>query len=97
MRLSRLLSSAIFLIALPLMARETPTISAITPNALHTMSGEWFMTVQGTHYLPSSDVSIIFTGPAGTYTLTPSAATDTEYDGRRHTRACSPLRPRWTR
>jgi hypothetical protein len=78
MRLSRLLSSAIFLIALPLMARETPTISAITPNALHTMSGEWFMTVQGTHYLPSSDVSIIFTGPAGTYTLAPSAATDTE-------------------
>jgi hypothetical protein len=41
------------------------------------MSGEWFMTVQGTHYLPSSDVSIVFSGPAGVFSLTPSAATDT--------------------
>jgi hypothetical protein len=77
MRLSRLLSSAIFLIALPLMARETPTISAITPNAVHTASGEWFMTVQGTHFLPTAGVNIIFSGPAGTFALTPSAATDT--------------------
>jgi HYR domain-containing protein len=77
MRLSRLMSSAIFLIALPLMARETPTISAITPNVLQTSSGEWFMTVQGTHFLPSAGVNIVFTGPAGTFALTPSAATDT--------------------
>jgi hypothetical protein len=71
------MSSAIFLIALPLMARETPTISAITPNALHTSSGEWFMTVQGTHFLPTAGVNIVFSGPAGTFALTPSAATDT--------------------
>jgi hypothetical protein len=77
MRLTRLMSSAIFLIALPLMARETPTISAITPNALHTNSGEWFMTMEGTHFLPTAGVSIVFSGPAGTFTLTPSAATDT--------------------
>jgi len=77
MRLSRLMSSAIFLITLPLMARETPTISAITPNAVHTMSGEWFMTVQGTHFLPSTGVNIVFSGPAGTFALTPNAATDT--------------------
>ena len=77
MRLLRLVSSGIFLIALPLMARETPTISAITPNALHTQSGEWFITVQGTHFLPSADVNIVFSGPAGTFTLAPNAATDT--------------------
>ncbi|HEV7428535.1 MAG TPA: HYR domain-containing protein [Thermoanaerobaculia bacterium] len=59
------------------MARETPTISAITPNAVHTMSGEWFMTIQGTHFLPTSGVNIVFNGPAGVFTLTPSAATDT--------------------
>jgi hypothetical protein len=77
MRLSRLMSFAISLIALPLMARETPTISAITPNALHMSSGEWFMSVQGTHFLPSSDVNIVFSGPGGIFALTPSAATDT--------------------
>jgi hypothetical protein len=71
------MSSAIFLIALPLMARETPTISAITPNAIHIASGEWFMTVQGTHFLPVTGVNVVFSGPAGTFSLTPNAATDT--------------------
>jgi hypothetical protein len=71
------MSFAISLIAVPLLARETPTISAITPNALHTSSGEWFMSVQGTHFLPSSDVNIVFSGPGGIFALTPSAATDT--------------------
>jgi hypothetical protein len=59
------------------MARETPTISAITPSAIHVGSGEWFMTVQGTHFLPATDVNIVFSGPAGTFSLTPNAATDT--------------------
>jgi hypothetical protein len=69
--------SIVLLLALPLMAREIPTISSIAPNALHVSSGEWFMTLQGTHYLPLSGVSVIFSGPAGTITIGPSAGTDT--------------------
>src|SRR5207237_2505591 len=77
MRMSRLMLFAVFLLALPLMARETPTISSVTPNALHSNSGEWFVTLQGTHYLPITDVVVIFSGPAGVFTLNPNAATDT--------------------
>jgi hypothetical protein len=77
MRLFRLISFAVLLVALPLMARETPTISSISPHALYTMSGEWFVTLQGTHFLPTGGVSVVFTGPAGTVALSPNASTDT--------------------
>jgi hypothetical protein len=53
-----------------------PTITSVTPDTLRAQSGEWFMTLQGTHYLPTTGVSVVFTGPI-TIGLAPSAATDT--------------------
>src|SRR5947209_15720906 len=65
------------LVALPLFARDVPTISTISPNTLKVQSGEWFVTLQGTHYLPTAGVNVIFSGPGGTYVLSPNASTDT--------------------
>jgi HYR domain. len=80
MRLFRLVPFAVLLFGLPLMARETPTISSISPSNLHEMSGEWFVRLQGTHFLPIAGVTVIFTGPSGTVALFPNASTDTNMD-----------------
>jgi len=74
----RLAVLTVFLSALPLFAREVPTITSISPSSLHLASGEWFMTIEGTHFLPLSGVSVIFSGPAGTVSLAPNSGTDTE-------------------
>lgn len=78
MRLLRLASFMVLLTALPLLARDVPTITSISPDSLHEMSGEWFMTIEGTHFLPLGGVNIVFTGPAGTIALPPNSGTDTE-------------------
>lgn len=68
---------AVLVTALPLFAREIPTISSISPNAVHIENGEWFVTINGTHFLPLSGVSVNFSGPAGSYTILPQRGTDT--------------------
>lgn len=79
MRWSRTTLSMVLLLlsALPLFAREAPTITSISPSSLHAWSGEWFMTIEGTHFLPLGGVSVIFNGPAGTISIGPSTGTDT--------------------
>jgi hypothetical protein len=77
MRAIRSFAVALLFLALPLLARDVPTISSISPDTLQWQSGEWFATLQGTHYLPSAGVTVIFSGPAGTIALTPNASTDT--------------------
>jgi len=77
MRGTRLLVLAVVLVTVPLFARDVPTISSISPDTLRAQSGEWFAVLQGTHYLPSAGVSVIFSGPAGTVALSPNASTDT--------------------
>jgi hypothetical protein len=78
MRVLRLALSVVLFLALPLFAREVPTINSINPSSVHMMSGEWFVTITGTHYLPLSGVNVTFNGPAGVFTLAPNAGTDTE-------------------
>src|SRR5258706_9910663 len=77
MRLSRVALCILLFISLPLMARDVPAISSISPDQLHAMSGEWFATLEGAHFLPTSGMTVVFTGPAGTIALYPNAATDT--------------------
>src|SRR5436305_5370371 len=76
MRVFRLALSTVLLLSLPLFAREVPTIGSINPASINVQSGEWFMTINGTHYLPLSGVSVIFSGPGGTVSLPPSVGTD---------------------
>jgi len=64
-------------VTLPLFGRDVPTISTLSPNTLRAQSGEWFVTLEGTHYLPSAGVVVFFSGPAGTIGLVPNASTDT--------------------
>src|SRR5436190_423609 len=77
MRSIRCLAVAALLVSLPLLARDIPTVTTISPDTLQAQSGEWFVTLQGTHYLPTAGVNVIFSGPAGTIALAPNAATDT--------------------
>lgn len=77
MRSIRCLAVAALFVSLPLLARDIPTITTISPDTLQAQSGEWFVTLQGTHYLPSAGVNVIFSGPAGTIALAPNASTDT--------------------
>lgn len=76
MRPVRCFAVALSFVCLPLFARVAPTITSITPDTLRAQSGEWFMTLQGTRYLPTAGVTVVFTGPI-TIALAPSAATDT--------------------
>lgn len=77
MRVLRLALFTVLFTALPLFARNTPTIGSIDPSSVHVSSGEWFMAINGTNYLPLSGVSIVFSGPGGTVSLPPNAGTDT--------------------
>lgn len=77
MRVLRLALFTVMLTALPALARSVPTIGSINPGSIHVQSGEWFMTITGTHFLPLTGVSVIFSGPGGTVSLPPNAGTDT--------------------
>lgn len=77
MRASRFALLIAVSLTLPMLGREVPTLSSISPSQLLVQSGEWFITLQGTHYLPSGGVQVIFSGPAGTIALAPNASTDT--------------------
>jgi hypothetical protein len=77
MRSVRLLLCSLVLVATPLLARDVPTIASISPGSIYMMSGEWFLTIDGTHYLPAAGDAVIFSGPAGTISLFPGAVTDT--------------------
>jgi hypothetical protein len=78
MRSTRFLCLIAVFTALPLFARDTPTISSLSPNAVQAQGGaETFATLQGTHYLPLAGVSVIFSGPAGTFSVAPNTSTDT--------------------
>src|SRR4051794_12374788 len=77
MRVLRLALFTVLLSALPLFARNAPTIGSINPGSVHVQSGEWFMAINGTNFLPLSSVSIVFNGPGGTVSLPPNAGTDT--------------------
>lgn len=76
MRVLRLALFTVLLTALPLFARNAPTIGSINPGSIHVQSGEWFMTISGTNFLPLSSVSVIFSGPGGTVSLPPNAGND---------------------
>lgn len=79
MRVSRpaLYLVLLLLTSFPVFAREVPTITSLGPSSFHAWSGEWFMTIEGTHFLPLTGVSIIFNGPAGVISIGPSTGTDT--------------------
>ena len=80
MRAFRFALVAVVFAGLPLFARDVPTLSAVAPNAIQAASGEWWITLQGTHFLPTAGVQVIFTGPAGTVSIAPNASTDTSMD-----------------
>jgi hypothetical protein len=73
---ARACCALLLLIALPLLARETPTLSSVSPGSVHVESGEWFVTLQGSHFLPTTGVTVVYTGPAGTLSVAPSVSTD---------------------
>lgn len=75
MRLLRL-SFAVLMISLPMFA-GTPTLSSVSPTSVYTSNGEWFITLSGTNFLPASNDVVVFSGPAGTFYVSPNAATDT--------------------
>src|SRR3954452_12103803 len=77
MRVSRPASyfALLILAALPVFARSAATVTSISPSSVRMMSGEWFMTIDGSHFLPLSGVSIIFSGPV-TASISPSTGTD---------------------
>src|ERR1041384_4081550 len=81
MRLFRLASYVALLAALPLFAREGPTLSSISPSSLHEASGDGVMTHEGTNFPPprpwGGGVGL-FAGRAGPIALPPNAGTDTE-------------------
>jgi hypothetical protein len=62
----------------PLLARVAPTISSISPSSIRISNGEWFVTIQGAHFLPSSGASVVFDGPSGISSIGPSTSTDTK-------------------
>jgi HYR domain len=76
MRAVRLILLLLLVVATPLLARDVPTIATVSPSSIYVMSGEWFVTLEGSHYLPSAGATVIFSGPGGTYSLSPSTATD---------------------
>jgi hypothetical protein len=59
-----------------MLARDVPTIASLSPSSVFVNSGEWFLTIDGTHYLPAAGVTVIFDGPAGRISLFPNASTD---------------------
>lgn len=77
MRSVRLLLCSLVLVATPLLARDVPTIASLSPGSIYMMSGEWFLTIDGTHYLPFAGDTVVYSGPAGTISLFPNAVTDT--------------------
>lgn len=76
MRVLRFTFFSLLLISTPLLARDVPTIASLSPSSVFVMSGEWFLTIDGTHYLPAAGDTVIFSGPAGTISLFPNAVTD---------------------
>lgn len=72
--------TCLLLAVTPLAARVAPTISSLTPSSIHEKSGEWFLRLNGTSFLPLTGVTVTFSGPSGTVTLSPNAGTDTSLD-----------------
>jgi hypothetical protein len=73
-------AACLLLAVTPLAARVAPTISSVSPSSIHEKSGEWFMRISGTNFLPLAGVTVTFSGPSGTVTLNPSAGTDSSLD-----------------
>ena len=82
MRQRRLLFPLVLcLLLLPTLA-AADAISTITPSSILQYSTETFVTIDGTGFLGTSGVDpvteVVFSSSAGTFTLAPSSATDTE-------------------
>jgi HYR domain len=76
MRALRIAGFLGILFTLPLYARLTPTISSISPTSAPVSNGEWFLTVSGTNYLPSSGLTVNFSGPGGVFAVSANSAND---------------------
>jgi hypothetical protein len=65
---------------MPVLARDAATVSSVSPSSIHAFSGEWFVQINGTKFLPATGVEVIFTGTRGTFSLTPNKLTDSRID-----------------